>query len=381
MCFRRSGADSFPCQTVRSALTLTALLVAAALLPGDPSSDPVRFEYQRRYMGTLARLVFYARSEQLARQAAEAAFERIAHLDRVMSDYREDSELSRLNRLAGTGPVPVSRDLLEVLVRAQEVARKSHGVFDVTCGPVVQLWRRARRQRQLPDPKRLQSALDAVDYRLLLVDPAHSSVELRKPGMRLDLGGIGKGYAADQAVGVLKKAGCPRALVALGGDIAIGDPPPGQQGWRILVWPLEGLAQVGIRESQPGADAADRAPQSESAPERASRRPLVISLANLGVSTSGDTEQFVEIDGRRYSHIVDPRTGIGVVARRSVTVIARDATASDSLATAVYVLGAAKGFEVLAAFGAEGYLVERLGDRLVVEKTRNWPAQVPAVLP
>jgi thiamine biosynthesis lipoprotein len=273
-------------------------------------------------MGTTFRIVLYAPGEAPAKLASDAAFARIAELDQKLSDYKEDSELMRLCKQAGGPPVPVSTEVFAVLAESQQLSRRSTGAFDVTSGPVIRLWRRARRQRELPDEKRLTDACALVGFDKLLLDEKAHTVQLKKPGMLLDLGGIAKGYAADEAQVVLKKHGVASSLVAAGGDIVVTAPPPDAKGWTIGILPLEGSGQ-------------------------ASTKQLV--LHDAAVSTSGDLEQFVEIGGVRYSHIIDPRTGQAVTGRHSVTVVAKRGIASDSLATAVSVLGVEKGMALIEA--------------------------------
>jgi FAD:protein FMN transferase len=262
-------------------------------------------------MGTTARIVLYAGAPDQADTAANAAFARIASLDATLSDYRADSELSRLTRAPPGTPVPVGDDLFTVLEAAQQMARRTHGAFDITVGPLSRLWRRARRQVALPSPEELAVARAKTGHRLLVLDPQRRTATIAASGMRLDAGGIAKGYAADEALATLRRAGVTRALVAVGGDLALGDRPPGANGWQVV------LAGLGAGEAAPGS-------------------PL--TLHGAGVSTSGDAEQWVEIDGHRYSHIVDPATGLGLTGRRSVSVVAADAMTSDMLATAVSVL-------------------------------------------
>jgi thiamine biosynthesis lipoprotein len=218
----------------------------------------------------------------------------------------------RLCRNAGGPHVRVSRDLFRVLARAQEIAQQTNGAFDVTVSPVVRLWRRARRREELPDAAELTSARELVSYKYLRLDPKARTVQLLKRGMLLDLGGIAKGYAADDALAVLKRYGIASALVAAGGDIAVGAPPPGEAGWSVGIAPLDSPTQPPTR---------------------------FLALQRAGVSTSGDAEQFVEIAGQRYSHIIDPRTGLALTGHSSVTIVAPDATTSDALATAFSVLG------------------------------------------
>jgi thiamine biosynthesis lipoprotein len=270
---------------------------------------PQRFEYTEIHMGVEARLVLHAPDEASAKDAARAAFDRIAELDSILSDYRPDSELMRVCNDGRTGRRTLTPDLYRVLRRARDIAVLSDGAFDVTVGPLVRLWREARHEHRLPDPSSIAAAMDRVGWSYLRLDDTSPVVELLRPAMLLDLGGIGKGFAADEALAVLAAAGYKRSLVDIGGDIAVGDPPPGATGWRISTG--------------------------------ASQQPLHVT--NCGVATSGDTEQFVEIDGVRYSHIVDPETGLGLTNRIEVTIFARDATTADALASAVSVLGPARG--------------------------------------
>jgi thiamine biosynthesis lipoprotein len=258
-------------------------------------------------------VVLYAADKPTAKKAADAAFARVAELDGIMSDYKKDSELILLCKKFATAvgePVKVSDDLFTVLQKADELSRKCDGAFDVTVGPVVQLWRLARRTQEIPDPKEFAAARAKVGYKLVKLDPKKKTVQLLTPGMQLDLGGIAKGYAADEALKLLReKFGIKQALVAASGDITCGDPPPGKSGWSV-----------------------------EIAPIAKSQKPRTLTLANAAVSTSGDLEQFVEIKGVRYSHVLDPRTGLGLTGRRSVTVIAPNGTTADSMTKAVSVL-------------------------------------------
>jgi thiamine biosynthesis lipoprotein len=209
--------------------------------------------------------------------------------------------------------VRVSDDLFFVLQRALEIARQSGGAFDPTVGPLVKLWREARKEGKLPGSADLQAARAKVGWQHVHLDPHDRTEKLDRPGMKLDLGGIGKGCAGDEAIATLRAHGIDRALFEAGGDIVVSDPPPGKPGWPIEVY--EG-------EHHPG------------------RR---LTLHNAAVSTSGATEQFVEIDGIRYSHVVDPRTGIGLTNQHLATVIAPRGILSDAISTACTVLGPEKG--------------------------------------
>jgi thiamine biosynthesis lipoprotein len=271
-------------------------------------------------MGTTFRIVFYAPTKAEAEAAARAAFQRIEQLNQIFSDYQETSELSRLCQKAGSGPVPVSPELAEILRKSIQWSRRSQGAFDVSISPLVSLWRRARRTRELPGPAAIQAAQALVDYRQIIVDPTENLVTLKRPKTKLDLGGIGKGYAADEVQKLLKQRGINSALVAAGGDICVSQRPPDAPadtpGWVVTIAPLEKINRD---------------------------FPARLVLENQAVSTSGDIEQYVEINGVRYSHIVNPQTGLGLVGRMSATVVASRGTDSDAATKPVCVLGPDKG--------------------------------------
>jgi thiamine biosynthesis lipoprotein len=274
-------------------------------------------------MGVQVRLVVWTAYETLAKNACATAFARIAKLDAIMSDYRPDSELMRLCARSGSGAVRVSADLYAVLERAQTLAELSGGAFDVTAGPCVRLWRQARRSGQMPASEALDQARALTDWSRLQLDADARTAQLTGAAMQLDLGGIAKGYAGDCALQVLRRAGITRAMYVAGGDIVVGDAPPGRAGWTI--------------------DIAETARQ--------------LTLANAAVSTSGDTEQFVMLNGKRYSHIVDPRTALGLTSRIAATVVAPNGLTADGLATAACVLGPSAGQRLVSHYtGTAAYI-------------------------
>jgi thiamine biosynthesis lipoprotein len=247
-------------------------------------------------MGTLVRITIYSKDASPMR----AAFGRVAELDEKLSDYKPDSELNRLCRTDGK-PVKVSDDLFRVLEASEKLSRLTDGAFDVTIGPVTHLWRVGK----MPDAE----TMGRVGWRNLVLDKRHRTAELRIAGMQLDLGAIAKGFAGDEALKTLRGLGVKRALIAVSGDIVAGDAPPGSRGWRVRLEPAGGE----------------------------------ILLRNGAVSTSGDTEQFREIGSVRYSHIIDPKTGLGLTSTIAVTVVARRGLDADPIATAVSVMGEQRG--------------------------------------
>jgi len=332
-------------------LALVWLVAGSAVaLAGAP--EPGRFEFTETHMAVPIKFVFYATDAKIASAAAQTAFARVAALDAALSDYDPDSELRRLCATAGEGTsVQVSEDLWRVLCRAIEVSEQSQGAFDVSIGPVSRLWRRARRRYELPAAEDLEPARARVDYRWIQLDSPRQAVRLAKPGMLLDLGGIAKGYVAGEALSVFRKFGIKSVLVEAGGDLALGDAPPGRPGWRIGLAPMERNA----------------APREH------------LWLARTAVATSGDLWQYVEIGGRRYSHLIDPRTGLGLTDHSMVTLVAPDGMTADALASAVCVLGPEKGLKLVEATPGAAALIRRAPDgRLQTYESSRWK-RLPAL--
>lgn len=315
----------------------------------DRLSRTVRCEYRQTHMGMPFRIVLYAPDPSVGDAAAAAAFLRISELNRALSDYEPDSELSRLSRTAGSGAVvALGDDLARVLDRAQEISRISDGAFDVTVGPLVDVWKRARRQRVLPDPSRVDAARAATGWRHLQLGRDASgrrTATLRVPGMRLDLGGIAKGYALDEATRVLRARGIRASLVSGGGDLFASGSPPGQPGWKIEVGELD------VTNAPPGR---------------------VVWLRDRALVTSGDRFQRVELGGVRYSHLVDPRTGWALTHPSQVTLIGREAMTTDALSKVLSVLGPNPGLERIRRHPVEALLLQAPRGPVEVLETRGW---------
>ena len=269
---------------------ITSFFLLACVLRAE------RFESVQPHMGTLVRITIYANDAS----PMKAAFRRIVELDEKLSDYKPDSELNRLCRTHSQA-VKVSEDLFRVLEASQKLSMVTDGAFDITIGPVTHLWRLGK----TPDAE----TMARVGWRNMVLNKKHRTAELKLEGMQLDLGAIAKGFAADEALKTLQRLGVKRALIAVSGDIVAGEAPPGTRGWRVGMEPAGGE----------------------------------ILLRNAAVSTSGDTEQSREIGGVRYSHIIDPKTGLGLTSSTAVTVVARHGLEADPIATAVSVLGEQRG--------------------------------------
>lgn len=326
---------------LRSGLLLTVTLTAAV------GQTPTRLSFSHAAMGTEFVIVMFTDDVAAGDRAAAAAFARIDALDTILSDYLPMSEVSRLARTAGLGSATaVSDDLWAVLWQSRRWSVRTGGAFDVTVGPLSRLGRWSARRGIRPPPERLAEARAAVGVEQLVLDPASHTVRLVGPKMRLDFGGIGKGYAADEALAVLRDHGVTRALIDAGGDLVIGGAPPGKAGWRVAI-PALADGTLGTR---------------------------VVALKETAVATSGDQFRHVWVDGRRVSHIVDPDQGTGLTERRIVTVVSGRGTDADALATAVSVLGRARGLTLLADLPeAGGQLIIFEQDRWMQVATPGFP--------
>lgn len=317
---------------------LAALTVRAAELQ--------KFAFEKAEMGVPFQITIFAEKESAASAAADAAFARIEALNVIFSDYEDGSELSRLSQSSGGGKaVKVSEELWTVLSRAQQLAVQTDGAFDVTCGPLTSVWRRARRKKELPSPELIEEMRGRVGFQKMRMDEKQHTVELLAPQMRLDLGSIAKGYACDEAMRILKQKGFPISLIVAGGDTAAGDAPPGRKGWRIEVAAL---------------DAGE-----------SSRTPTIIEVANAAISTSGDRFQKLEADGRRYSHILDPRTGQPLTDHNLVTVIARDGLTA-GISTACSVVGPEQGLKLVAEWKAAALFQRAPAEKVEVTESPSW---------
>jgi thiamine biosynthesis lipoprotein len=328
-------------------LDLAARAASGPLRPAE-SHQLQRFDASEPHMGTLVRISVYARTGPEARAAFETAFARIAALDRTLSDYRPDSELSRLAARAGGGSVRVSDDLFAVLAASQRYAELSGGAFDMTGGALTHLWRRARRLSELPPADRVAEARARSGHRWLALDAAARTATIRIAGVELDAGGLAEGYAADEALAAMAGTGVTRALVTVGGDIAAGEAPPGRDGWIVA---FEGLTLPGAPRLAP------------------------VSLRNGAMSTSGDSEQWMTAGGVRYSHILDLRTGWPMTGRTATSVMARRGLDADALDTAVAILGPHAGMPLIEQQpgAAAVWMIAGVDGSVTVERSSRWP--------
>ncbi|GAB3793096.1 FAD:protein FMN transferase [Spirosoma humi] len=300
-----------------------------------------RFSFRRGLMGTQFNVIFYAPDSLTAQRANAAVNARMDSLNQIMSDYLDGSEINELSKMAGSRKwVPVSADLFAVLQKGKRIASHSNGRFDPTVGPLSLLWRRAVRRKEFPTNKERRRARQAVGYKLMELDSLTRSVRLRRAGMRLDVGGIGQGFAVDEALKTLHRFGIQSSLVDIGGDILADEAPPGSPGWR-----------VSIGSGKPGdADTT------------------TILLRKAAITTSGDTYRFLENKGQRYSHIMDPRSGLGLRHFVQAAVWAPDGYRADALTKVFSVAGLRKSRWLVKRFpGVKLLILENKKGRL-----RKW---------
>lgn len=314
----------------RRAHTALPLLffVIAVTLPGCTAQPVSETLFS---MDTVITVTAYGPRAKAAVAEAVRVFD---HVDTLMSAYRNTSDVARVNRLAGSGWVTVSSETFSVLTSALAMARQSGGAFDPTIGPLVRLWGiGARKNPAVPRPDAIRSAMSKVSYRRVKVDPVARRVFLEEPGMALDLGGVAKGYAAGKAAEVLRRHGVKHGLIDAGGNIvAVGQHPEGRP-WN-----------VGIRN-----------------PRNTGAVLGMVTVSNMAVVTSGDYERYFILNGRRYHHILDPRTGYPAQGMRSVTIIAPSSMQADLMSTAVFVLGPERGLRFAGRFEVDALIVDSSG--------------------
>jgi thiamine biosynthesis lipoprotein len=333
---------------MRPRVLLLGLVLSVPACRGAARPEPASphlVDEARLAMGSELTLTAWTADEERARAAFQAVFDEFDRLDRMMSVWKPESDIVRLNAAAGEHAVPVSPEIIEVLQLARQVSDWTGGKFDVTFGAISDLWKFDQDQdNQVPDPQLVRERLPLIDYRSLVVDEHAHTAYLARKGMRAHLGGIGKGYAVERSVKILRDRGLHDFLIQAGGDLyAAGR--RGDRPWR-----------VGINDPRgPGGQSFAR-----------------IELTDSTFSTSGDYERFFIKDGIRYHHIIDPDTGLPARSCRSVTIAARSPALADALSTGVFLLGPRAGMELIERLpDVEGVIVTDKNEVLVSSGLRN----------
>ena len=309
----------------RSLLPLLGGVIAApAVFAADSTFR--RHTFREVHMGMIARITLYARHAEEARQAAKGAFSEMADIDKALSHFNRRSEAMALGKVDAGSSHKVSRHLYQNLRVADEMTGLSEGLFDVTVAPLTRLWRESRRTGQLPQSSAVAEAKARVGWAGALSLISDGKVQINRADVQLDFGGLGKGYGADRAMAVLKEYDIKSALVELGGDIVVSDTPPEADGWRVS------LQQNGVHK--------------------------IVSLKNTAISTTGDSEQYLDNDGVRYSHIITPWDGIALTKHRQISVVGESGQLSDALASSLAMMERSQGHDFAEKYFKEYIIYE-----------------------
>ncbi len=296
-------------------------------------SDVRTYHQSRILLDTIVDLTVASSNEHAARQAMAAAYNEMQRLENLLSKYRQESQIYAINQGAGNAVIQVADEVRALLQRSQQYSRQTDGLFDITIGPLIDLWGIGTEHERIPDETELQQILPYINYTAIELRN-DQGISVKRPDVRLDLGGIAKGYSIDRAIEILEQQHITSALLNAGGDIrCIGSKPDGTP-WRI-----------GIKH-----------PRKEGILG-------VVELRDTAVATSGDYERFFVHEGIRYHHLLDPRTGMPVRDCQSVTILAQTAEMADALATAVFIMGPRQGKQFIEEQeGIEGMIIRADGE-------------------
>lgn len=293
-----------------------------------------RFSFTESKMGAPFTIIMYTNDSNTAQLLAAQCYRLVDSFVLIYSDYTDSSELSKLSAkgFQNAKPIPLSPALFDIIQKSAFAYKKSNGAFDITIGPLSRLWRKCRKSNQFPDAEMVRQKMQLIGFNRLILDTLNKTITLTKPGIQLDLGGIAQGYIAQKVLDFLTTNHIYHALVNASGDIVMSDAPPEMKGWT-----------VGINVPE----------------ETDLLLPNTLLLTNKAITTSGDVYQYLDHEGKRYSHIIDPRTGYGTTFQRNVTAIANDGTTADWLATACSILSIRKSKKLANQLGAD-LLISRI---------------------
>ena len=306
-----------------------------------------RFSFTESKMGAPFTIIFYSNDSIHAASIAKRCFSLVDSFNFIFSDYIDSSELSKLSKSAGVNSLPVSLSpaMYDILIQSKKAFELSEGAFDITMGPLSKLWRKARRQHQFPADSMVKRIRNLIGFDKLVFDTLQKTIRLTQEGMQLDLGGIAQGYVAQKVINFLHSQGVNNALVNASGDIVVSGAPINKDGW-----------VVGVNIPEKTAELLNQK----------------LLLKNRAITTSGDAYQYIEKDGIRYSHIINPASGYGVTFQRNVTVIAADGTTADWLATACSILSLKKAKKLASFLEAEVLIAEIKRGRLLFNSTKGF---------
>jgi thiamine biosynthesis lipoprotein len=320
-------------------------LIFLLLLPLSLSAQLKRFQFTENKMGSPFNLIFYHTDSTEARAIAKECFSIVDSLNNIFSDYSSISEVGRLAQQTTFESIKVPGELFSMILQSKEAWKKSGKTFDITIGALTQLWRKAKSEKRFPSSPEVIKAKQLTGFANLIINESSKTISFKKPGMRLDFGGIVPGYAAQIIIDFLKSKNISMALADASGDIAMSDAPPGKNGWSISM----------------------NLPEQEN--EFWDKK---LELKDCAVSTSGDVYRYTIHNGKKYSHIIDPRTGYGVTSQRNVTVIAKDGAQADWLATASSILPIKKALALAKKENAALFIATVKDEKISIYKTENF---------
>lgn len=310
--------------TVCHSIIILSLLFA-------PAVHAEWFKATRAIMGTAIHVELWSENAVVAEKDIDLVLDEMRRIDALMSPYKPDSELYLINKLATKHPVTISPELFNLIKRSFTFSKLSHGAFDISFASVGYMY--DYRNKQMPSKQQIKSKLGAINYKHIKLDPGNTSIFFTRPGMRIDLGGIAKGYAVDNAIHILQQHGVTQAMVSAGGDTRIIGDREGRP------W------MVGIRD-----------------PRNKNRSAVLLPLSQTAISTSGDYERYFIKDGVRHHHILNPKTGDSVHELRSVSILTSESTTADALSTTVFILGLKKGMKLIASLpDTEAIIIDNTG--------------------
>lgn len=315
------------------------------LFPLTLSAQLKRFEFSKNKMGSSFNLIFYHTDSIEATRLAGECFSLVDSLNNIFSDYSTESEVGRLATMLIVKEQKISDELFQMILQSKQAWIRSGKTFDITIGALTQLWRKTKGEHSFPDSAEIIKAKQSTGFENLIINEKSKTISFKKPGMRFDFGGIVKGFAAQKVIDLLKTKNVTIALADAGGDIAMSNSPPKKNGWT-----------VGIN-----------VPESEN--ELLDKK---LELKNCAVATSGDVYRYTIHDGKKYSHIIDPRTGYGITSQRNVTVIAKDGATADWLATACSILPIEKALALAKKENAALFIATLKDEKIIVHRSENF---------
>jgi thiamine biosynthesis lipoprotein len=320
-------------------------LIFLLLFPFTVSAQLKRFEFSGNKMGSSFNIIFYHSDSLEATQLAKESFSIVDSLNNIFSDYSSESEVGKLAFQTNKTDIQVSDELFSMIIRAKDAWKRSGKTFDITIGALTQLWRNAKKETRFPSEAEIKAAKDLVGFKKLIINERSKTISFKKPGIRLDFGGIVPGFTAQRVIDFLKTKNINIALVDASGDIVMSDAPPGKDGWTIGINLPENENEIWDKK---------------------------LELKNFAVSTSGDVYRYTIHNGIKYSHIIDPGTGYGVTSQRNVTVITKYVADADWLATACSILPIKKALKLAKKEHASILIATMNGEKIVTYKSKSF---------